>query len=481
MFVFVVRLMSFLLAIIALTFVIPVACALCYGEYQLISCFAVPFAACLVFAVVMWFAGRQKKIKRLSLRSSYVLVAVAWFMACLLGSVPLLLSGTMKTFTDALFESVSGFSTTGATVLSEVEPLSHCINMWRMQMHWLGGMGIVVLTVALLPLLDVGGFQLIKAETTGPDKGKITPKIATTAKILWFIYVGMTLAETVLLMICGMSFWDALAHSFSTLGTGGFSSKNASIGGYNSPSIEWVCCIFMALSGINFSLYFQAFTGKIKSIFENTELKVYLVLLLVCITGITIFILPQYKSFSTALRLAAFQVVTIVSTTGFATADFTFWAPAAQFIIFVLMFVGGCSGSTGGGFKVIRWVVFGKQAANEMRHLLHPHGIFTIRINNDPGRKDLVFSVAAFGFLYGILVLITTFVGTLGGLDLFSAFTGGLSMVGNIGPGFGMLGPSENYGALLPFVKWWYCFAMLAGRLELYTLILFFFPEFWKK
>lgn len=481
MFVFVVRLISFLLAIIALTFVIPVACALYYGEYQLISCFALPFVVCILFAVVMWFAGKNKKIKRLSLRSGYVLVAVAWVMACILGAVPLLLSGTMKSFTDALFESVSGFSTTGATVLSEVEPLPHCINMWRMQMHWLGGMGIVVLTVALLPLLDAGGFTLVKAETTGPDKGKITPKIATTAKILWFIYFGMTLAETILLMICGMSFWDALAHSFSTLGTGGFSSKNASIGGYNSASIEWVCCIFMALSGINFSLYFQAFTGKIKSIFENTELKVYLVLLLVCITGITIFILPQYKSFSTALRLAAFQVVTIVSTTGFATADFTLWAPSAQFIIFVLMFVGGCSGSTGGGFKVIRWVVFGKQAANEMRHLLHPHGIFTIRINNDPGRKDLVFSVAAFGFLYGILVLITTFVGTLGGLDLFSAFTGGLSMVGNIGPGFGMLGPSENYGALLPFVKWWYCFAMLAGRLELYTLILFFFPEFWKK
>jgi len=481
MFLFVIRLMSFLLGIISITFIIPVACAVCYEEYHLIYCFAFPFVFCLLFATVMWFVGKKNKIKRLSLKSGYVLVAVAWGVACILGAIPLLLSGVMTTFTDAFFESVSGFTTTGATVLSEVESLPHCINMWRMQMHWLGGMGIVVLTVALLPLLDVGGFQLIKAETTGPDKGKITPKIATTAKILWFIYVGMTLVETILLVICGMPFWEALSHSFSTLGTGGFSSKNSSIGAYNSPVIEWICCIFMALSGINFSLYFQAFTGRIKDVFKNTELKVYLVLLFVCIAGITLIILPQYDSIFTSLRLAAFQVVTIVSTTGFATEDFTIWAPAAQFIIFMLMFVGGCSGSTGGGFKVIRWVVFGKQAANEMRHLLHPHGIFTIRINNDPGRKDLVFSVAAFGFLYGILILITTFFGALGGLDLFSAFTGSLSMLGNIGPGFGMLGPSENYGFLLPFVKWWYCFAMLAGRLELYTLILFFFPEFWKK
>ena len=481
MFLFVLRLISFLLAIVAFTFVLPVLCGLWYGEIQTVFCFIIPFVVCMLIAAVMWFVGKSQKTKQLSSRGGYILVAIAWIMTCFLGAVPLFLYGTMESFTDAFFESVSGFSTTGATVLSDVESLPHCINFWRMQMHWLGGMGIIVLTVALLPLLGVGGFQLIKAETTGPDKGKITPKIATTAKILWFIYFGMTLLETFLLVLCGMPFWDALAHSFSTLGTGGFSSKNSSIGFYNSPSIEWICCIFMLLSGINFSLYFLIITGKIKEVFKNTELKAYLLLLFASIAIVSVVILPQYKDLLTSIRLAAFQVVTIVTTTGFATADFTNWVSPAQFIIFLLMFVGGCSGSTGGGFKVIRWVVLGKQASNEIRHILHPHGVFTIRINNEPGRKDLVFSVAAFGFLYAVLVFLTTFVSTFGGLDLISAFTAALSMVGNIGPGFGLVGPSENYGFLVPFVKWWYCFAMLAGRLELYTLILFFFPTFWKK
>ncbi|MCQ2580042.1 MAG: TrkH family potassium uptake protein [Treponemataceae bacterium] len=477
----VLRLISFLLAIISLTFILPCACGLYYGETEAVLSFVWPFVFCFLFAAIMFFAGKKNNAKKLSLRSGYVLVAVAWVMACVLGAVPLLLSGVVSSFTDAFFESVSGFSTTGATILNDVEALPNCINLWRMQMHWLGGMGIVVLTVALLPLLGVGGFQLIKAETTGPDKGKITPKIATTAKILWFIYVGMTLVETLLLMLCGMSFWEALSYSFSTLGTGGFATKNASIAAYNSSAIEWICCIFMALSGINFSLYFQAFKGNFKEIVKNTELKFYIALLAVSIFIVTFSLLPQYHDFCLAARLASFQVVSIVTTTGFGTADFTFWVPAAQFVIFMLMFVGGCSGSTGGGFKVIRWVVLGKQASNEMRHILHPHGVFTIRINNDPGRKDLVFSVAAFGLLYAFLVLISTFIGTLFGLDLFSAFTGGLAMVGNIGPGFGMIGPSQNYGFLAPFVKWWYSFAMLAGRLELYTLLLFFSPSFWKK
>ena len=342
-------------------------------------------------------------------------------------------------------------------------------------------MGIVALTVALLPLLGVGGFQLIKAETTGPEKGKITPKITTTAKYLWIIYLILTAIQTILLKIFGMDFIDALAHAFSTLGTGGFSTKNNSIAFYNSIHIDIICTIFMFLAGINFSLFYYFVTKKFQDIKDNSELKAYCGICIFVIIAMALCLLPTYKSFGTALRYAAFQTTTIISTTGFASADFTLWPMTAQFFVFILFFIGGCSGSTAGGIKVIRWVVLHKQLSNETKKMLHPHGVFSIRLNNQPARKDLVFTVAGFLFIYLVLVIITTFVGCLAKLDLLTAFTTALSMVGNIGPGFGSLGPSCNYGFLPDFVKWWYCFAMLAGRLELYTMIIFFLPEYWKK
>ena len=291
----------------------------------------------------------------------------------------------------------------------------------------------------------------------------------------------MTLAETVLLMICGMSFWEALAHSFSTLGTGGFSSKNASIGGYNSASIEWVCCIFMALSGINFSLYFQAFTGKIKSIFENTELKVYIVLLLVCITGITIFILPQYKSFSTALRLAAFQVVTIVSTTGFATADFTLWAPSAQFIIFILMFVGGCSGSTGGGFKVSRVIILVRTAKRNLRKLLHPKSVNVVKSDDKSLNIETVHGVSCYLIIYLLIFIASRLIISLNNMDFTSSFTSVTTCFNNIGPGLSKVGPTCNFSELSNLSKYTLSLDMLLGRLECIPILMMFAPSMWIK
>ena len=348
-------------------------------------------------------------------------------------------------------------------------------------MHWLGGMGIVALTVALLPLLGVGGFQLIKAETTGPEKSKVTPKIATTAKVLWLIYLILTAVQTVLLMVFGMDFIDALSHSFATLGTGGFSTRNASIGYYNSAPIDIICTVFMFLAGINFSLYFYAISRKFSEIRDNSELKAYISIFLIAVILIAINISQTYGSFPHGLRYAFFQTASIITTTGFATADFTLWPSLSQFVLFALFFVGGCSGSTAGGIKVIRWVVLFKQVNNETKRLLHPHGVFSIRLNNRPGRHDIVYSVAAFMATYLILVTITTMFGCMAQLDLFSAFTGALSMIGNIGPAFGSLGPSCIYGSLPSLLKWWYAFAMLAGRLELYTMIIFFIPHYWKK
>ena len=347
--------------------------------------------------------------------------------------------------------------------------------------HWLGGMGIVALTVALMPLLGVGGFQLIKAETTGPEKGKFTPKITVTAKILWFIYLAFTIIQTVLLMAAGMNFTDAVSHSFASLGTGGYSTRNASIGAYNSPAIDWICTVFMILGGVNFTLYYRAIQRNGKEIFENTELKAYLVIILISVLIVAISILPQYGNFLTSIRYSAFQVVSIITTTGFSTADFTKWAPPAQLVLFFLMFIGGCSGSTGGNIKVIRWVVLGKQMMNEIRRMLHPHGVFSIRLNGRAGRKDLVYSVSAFIFLYFMLVLVTTIVASFDGADIITSFTSSLAMVGNIGPGFGKVGPVENYGFFSPFTKWWFSFAMIAGRLELYTMLVFFMPVYWKK
>ena len=475
-----IRILSAIIAIVGSTLVIPIVTALVCGENQVIRAFAVPMVLSWIFFGIVALVFRKRKIE-LKIRTTFVVVAGAWIFVSLFGMIPLYASGCISSFTDAFFESVSGFSTTGCTILNDVENLPRSINMWRCQTHWLGGMGIVALTVALLPLLGVGGFQLIKAETTGPEKGKVTAKITTTAKILWTIYVVMTLIEAVLLRICGMDTINAVMHSFSTLGTGGFSSLNSSVGGFNSSSISIVITVFMVLAGVNFSLYYYAFTGKIREICENSEFKVYVAMLAACILAIAFFICPQYSSFGKALELSGFQVAAIITTTGFATVDFTTWPMTAQFIIFMLFFIGGCSGSTAGGIKVVRWVILCKQVNNETKKMLHPHGVFAIRLNNNPGRKDVVFNVAAFMVVYMFLVMVTTFVGCLGKMDILTSLTGALSVVGNIGPAFGSLGPSFTYSALPEFVKWWYCFAMLAGRLELYTMIIFFMPVYWKK
>ena len=475
-----IRIISLLLVIVSTTMLFPAGIALYFGETAAIRAFLIPVIASWVTGVIFFFAGRGSRLK-LSTRSGFAVVACAWTFASLLGAVPFIISGTIPSFTDAFFESVSGFTTTGATILSSIETLPVSINVWRTQMHWLGGMGIVALTVALMPLLGVGGFQLIKAETTGPEKGKFTPKITATAKILWFIYFGLTIVQTLLLMAAGMNFTDAVSHTFATLGTGGFSTRNASVGSYNSAAVDWICTIFMLLAGINFSLYYRIIQRRGKEIFENTELRVYLSIIIVSVLIVAFSILPQYGNFFTSLRYSAFQVVSIITTTGFATADFAQWAAPAQMVLFFLMFVGGCSGSTGGSIKVVRWVVMFKQMANEIRRMLHPHGVFSIRLNGRAGRKDLVYSVSAFIFLYLMLVLITALVASFDGADVITSFTASLATVGNIGPGFGKVGPVENYGFFSPFTKWWFSFAMVAGRLELYTMLVFFMPVYWKK
>ena len=468
------------MAIVGVTFAIPISIAIYCGEPEVLLSFIIPMILSFVFFLSVYIPFRKVKF-RLSIRQTFAIVALCWITASFMGAMPLYFSGTFPSFIDAFFESVSGFTTTGCSVCPSVEDLPRSINMWRCLTHWLGGMGIVTLTVALLPLLGIGGFRLIKAETTGPEKGKVTARITTTAKILWLIYASLTLIEAILLRICGMDTIDAFAHAFSTLGTGGFSSRNASIGAWNSPAIDYVITIFMLLSGVNFSLFYYLIARKVSDIFLIFEFRYYIGIVICSVTIVVLCLIPYFNNFGDSFRYGIFQVASIVTTTGFGTNDYILWPSSAQFILFLLFFIGGSSGSTSGGIKVIRWVVLGKQVHNETEKMLHPHGVFSIRLDGRPGRKDIVFNVAAFLMLYIALLMITTFIGTFGKLDIFTSFTAAASMVGNIGPAFGSLGPTESFSVLPNFLKWWYCFAMLAGRLELYTMLIFFFPSYWKK
>ena len=471
---------SAILAIVALTLSLPLFTAIHFGETAAAKSFLFSMVALLLLSILVIALCRGKR-KPLSLRESYAVVSLSWSLTSIFGAFPLYFSGAITDFPSAIFESVSGFTTTGATVMQSIDSAPKSVNLWRCLEHWLGGMGIVTLTVALLPLLGVGGFQLIKAETTGPEKGKVTPKIATTAKFLWFIYFALTALQTVLLKIAGLSFFDSICHSFATLGTGGFSTKSESIGGFNSPAVDVICTIFMFLAGVNFSLYYYAFTGKFRELKTNSELKAYIGIFAAASILLAVFLKSTYGTIAAALRFASFQVASIITTTGFATADYTHWTPAAQFVIFALFFIGGSSGSTGGGIKVVRWVVLAKQIGNEIRKILHPHGIYSLRLNGQPSGKGIIISVSSFIFLYAALVGATTFISCAFGLDLFTSFTASLSMVGNVGPAFGALGPSATWGGIPNALKIVYSFAMLAGRLELYTMLLFFFPSFWKK
>ena len=474
------RLIFIVLSVVGISLSLPIGVALYCGEDSVVPSFLVPMVASVFLGVCFFLLGRKKSVK-FSIRSVFLFVASAWLAISFFGTLPLFFSGSVKSFVDAFFESCSGFSTTGGTILSEVESLPRSVNFWRCEMHWLGGMGIIALTVALLPLLGVGGFNLMKAESTGPEKGKITPKMANTAEMLWALYGGLTLLHAIALRICGLDWIDSFSYAFSTLGTGGFATMNSSVGSYGSLSIEIVCFVFMFLAGINFSLYYYLLTGKFSEIRKNMELKAYILIFFGSIRLSAIFLVPYYSNFFTALRYSSFQVAAVMTSTGYMTADYLLWPPAAQFFIFMLFFIGGCAGSTAGGVKVVRICVLFRHAKNEMMRMLHPHGVYSVRLNGSSGKNDLVFNVCSFVFVYFALAALTTFFGTAAGLDLMTAFSASLSMVGNVGPAFGELGPTSNYGFLPDALKIWYCFVMIAGRLELYNLLIFFLPDYWKK
>ena len=438
----------------------------------------------------------KSNIRQINKRDGYLIVTIGWLTMVFSGMLPYYLTNSITYFPNLFFETMSGYTTTGSTILNDIEALPKSIIFWRSMTHWLGGMGIIVLAIAILPLLGIGGMQLFSAESpgTGISGDKIHPRISDTAKRLWMIYVGLTIVETLLLNLAGMSFFDAINNSMSNIASGGFSSRNASIGFWNdNPLIQYIIIVFMFLAGTNFILIYFGLTGRIKKIIQDTELKWYISFISIFTLFITIALFvsvdltqtdvfhPQiYGKLESSFRHALFQVVAIVTTTGFVTGDFISWTPFITMFFFGIMFLGGSSGSTSGGVKILRHLILIKNGILEFKRSLHPNAIIPLRHNNSVVEKPIVIHVLAFFILYLILFIIGAGVLSLLGLDFTSAIGGAASSIGNVGPALGSLGPTSNFDSLPEMGKYWCSFLMLVGRLELFTVLILFTPYFWR-
>ena len=436
----------------------------------------------LVCGTALMALFRHEKTDTMSQREGMAIVSLGWTAIGLFGALPFYLSDASFFFVDAFFESVSGFTTTGSSILTDIEGLSPGLLVWRSFIQWLGGMGIIVLSIAILPFLGVGGMQLYKAEVPSPVPDKLKPRIRDTALILWKVYALFTVAETLLLMIGGMTFFDALNHAFTTMPTGGFSTKNASVAHFDSGYIDIVITVFMLLAGINFSLHYQLLKGRPLAFWKDSECRFYLAmcLILTLVVGADIY-RTVYADAGQALRYAAFQVVSIVTTTGYATADYELWPGMSQIIIFLCMFVGASAGSTGGGMKCLRIMLCFKYCYKELFSMIHPRAVTRIKIGGKTVPEDVVRSVLGFLVLYMVLFALSTILLAGTGVDFVTALGAVAATIGNIGPGFGMVGPVDNFAQIPYWGKWLLSWCMLLGRLEIYTLIIVVVPEFWRK
>ena len=444
-----------------------------------------------VFAMY-YTRGHRKEVKK---KEGYIIVTFGWIVMSISGILPYIFSGAIPDITNAFFETISGYTTTGASIMDDIESMPEGILFWRSLTHWIGGMGIIVLAIAILPLLGIGGMQLFTAEAPGPSADKLHPRITDTAKRLWLIYVGYTIAETILLKLAGMSFFDAINHALATLSTGGFSTKNASVAHWNDqPMIQYIIIVFMILAGTNFVLSYFAFKGKVQRIFKDEEFRFYLLFIAVAtvIVGLVIYfqaniseLTPGYPmvlgKLESSFRHALFQIVAVITTTGFVTADFTQWTSFLTIFFFGLFFVGGSAGSTSGGIKVMRHLLIIKNGVLEFKRTLHANAVIPVRYNNKTVKEEIVYNIIGFFVLYMLLFIIGAMVLGFLGLDFESAIGGAASSLGNVGPALGSLNPVSNFNSLPDLAKWWCGFLMLAGRLELFTVLILLTPYFWKR
>ncbi len=480
----VIRALGMLLVVFSFAYILPVATAWIYHDASEMWDFLLAMVWTMAAGVLMWLLTRRHK-GELSIRDGYLLVVGMWTTMPAFATLPLLLTIDGLSFTDAYFETMSGLTTTGASILSGLDNLAAPVNLWRHELNWLGGMGIIVLAVAVLPLLGIGGRQLFKAETPGPMKDSaLTPRITETARNLWLVYCMITVVCILLLKLAGMNWLDAVCHAFATMGLGGFSTHDASVGYFNSPLIEFILIVFMLLAAMNFATHFLAVRGRTLRVYwlDKEGLATLGVIIASCF-GIGFFLWWKgvYPDFLTALRHASFNLVSMATDCGFASVDFNQWPIFAPMWMLFLSCVSASSGSTGGGIKMVRTLILFKQAGREFIKLLHPAAVNPMKIGGSVVPNNIVFAVLGFIFLYFMTVATLTFVLLISGLDFISAFTAIIACINNAGPGLGAVGPAGNYSGLTDFQTWVCTLAMLVGRLEIFTFLILFTPRFWRR
>jgi trk system potassium uptake protein TrkH len=478
---FILRTIGVLIFFFGLTMIFPLTVGFYYRD-QSLPALLLSMGITVIAGLILYLIFRKAQAEVISQREGMAIVAVGWTAVGLFGALPFYLGDGCFTFVDAFFESVSGFTTTGASVLTNIEAVSKGLLFWRSFIQWLGGMGIIVLSLAILPFLGVGGMQLYKAEVPTPVPDKLKPRIRDTAMILWKVYALMSLAQVIFLVVGGMTLYDALCHTFTTMPTGGFSTKNTSVAHFDSVYFDAVIIFFMLLAGINFSLHYQMLRGKTLAFWQDSECRFFLgaVVLLTLAVSFNVFG-TVYQSIGEAVRYGAFQVVSIVTTTGYVTADYEKWPAMSQLILLLCMFLGASAGSTGGGMKCLRILLCFKYCYKELFYLIHPHAVTRVKIGGKTVPDDVMRSVLGFLALYmGLFALSSVLLAGLG-VDFTTAFSAVAATIGNVGPGFGMVGPVENYAQIPVLGKWLLIWCMLLGRLEIFTVIILMVPEFWRK
>ncbi len=457
---------------------IPALVSLIYGEKTGVSFLIVS----VILGVIYLIFGRKKpKNSRIYGKEGFAVVGLAWVLWSLFGALPFVISGAIPNYVDAFFETVSGFTTTGSTILQEIESLPKGINFWRCFTHWIGGMGVLVFVMMVTSLDDANAMPLMRAEVPGPEADKLVPKARSTARILYQMYFVLTAVEVVLLMFGGMNLYDALVHSFSTAGTGGFSNRNSSVAFYDSAYIDGVITVFMILFGINFNLYFLLLLKNWKSVLKNEELRAYLGIIAAAIAIITVNILSIYENVFHAFRYASFQVASVITTTGFYTADYELWPELSKVVLLTVMFIGACAGSTGGGIKVCRFVILCKSIRQEIRKILHPNVVTMVKINGKKVSSDTMRGINTFFAAYVFILVISVLIVSVDNFDFATSFSGVLTTINNVGPGISKVGPVENFHMFSPLSKLVFCFDMLVGRLEIFPYLLLLSPDLWRR
>ncbi len=476
----VIRLQGSILLIEALAMLPSLLVALIYGDGDALA-FVKSIVLLVAVALPMYLLAKPRD-RNLRAREGLVSVALAWVLLSAFGAMPYMFSGLFTSYEDAFFETVSGLTTTGASVMTVFDGMPRGIMFWRSFTHWIGGMGVLVLTLALLPQMSGRASHLAKAESPGPSFSKVLPKMGDTAKILYILYAVMTVIEIVALMMCGMSLYDATIHAMGTAGTGGFSNYANSVAAFDSVAVDVIITVFMILFGINFSLYYRLLIGDFKSFFKSEELHWLIGIVACSILGVTLLVVPQYGSFAKALRYGSFQVASLISTTGYVTADYDLWPVAAKMILILVMFVGSCAGSTAGGIKVVRIALLTKNVKREISRTFQPRKMQVVRFEGKGVEESMLAQIGVFTVAYVGLILLGTFIVTLEGkYDLIANFSAALTCVSNVGPGFGAVGPTCNFAGYGPFAKYVLSLLMLFGRLELFPMLVLFHPGVWRR